>query len=138
MKRRRRTARKRNRQRLPGVRKGLFAVQPPGNSSSKGSGRPGAKPSNGNARADGVVLVSGNQLSRHLGISRQAVDALAAQQVVVRRSDGLFDEDQSRLKYITHLKSARRSTARSEADADFARAKAELMRMRIQEKQRIR
>ena len=38
--------------------------------------RPGPKGSgNGSkARAVGAVLVSGNQLSRHLGISRQAVD----------------------------------------------------------------
>jgi hypothetical protein len=93
------------------------------------------KPRNGKPRADGVVLVSGNQLSRHLGISRQAVDALAAQRVVVRRSDGFFDQDAARLAYLAHLKSARRGSARSEADAAFAAAKTRLAMLRVQERE---
>jgi hypothetical protein len=94
------------------------------------------KPRNGKARADGVTLVSGNELSRHIGISRQAVDALAAQQVVVRRSDGLFDQDAARLGYIRHLRSERRGSARAQADAAFTAAKTKLIEMRVQEKQR--
>ena len=66
--------------------------------------RPGPKRNGKAARAVGAVLVSGNQLSRHLGISRQAVDQLAAQRVIVRRSDGYFDQDAARLAYIGHLR----------------------------------
>jgi len=55
------------------------------------------------------VLVSGNKLAGHFGCSRQNVDQLTAQGVIERRaSDGLFDQDQSRLKYLTHLRSEQR------------------------------
>jgi phage terminase Nu1 subunit (DNA packaging protein) len=83
-----------------------------------------------------VTLVSGNQLSRHLGVSRQAVDALAAQQVIVRRSDGYFDQDRARICYIQHLRSERRGSARSQADVALAQAKARMLNLRIAERER--
>jgi hypothetical protein len=52
----------------------------------------------------GLDLVSGYKLAAHLGISRQGVDALAAQGVLTRRSDGLFGQTASRLAYLKHLK----------------------------------
>jgi hypothetical protein len=82
------------------------------------------------------TLVSGNKLPVHFGCSRQNVDQLMAQGVIERRADGLFDQDQSRLKYITHLRTERATSPRSATDADFESAKAELIRLRIREKQR--
>jgi hypothetical protein len=96
--------------------------------------RPKAKRSNGVAHAP--VLVSGNKLAFHVGCSRQNVDQLRAQGVIERRSDGLFDQDVSRLKYLTHLRAEHRRSPRAAADAEFALAKAELVRIRIAEKKR--
>jgi hypothetical protein len=80
--------------------------------------------------------VSGNKLAVHFGCSRQNVDQLAAQGVIERRADGLFDQDVSRLKYLTHLRSEHRRSPRAAADTEFALAKAELVRIRIAEKKR--
>jgi hypothetical protein len=91
-------------------------------------------------RRDGAelspVLVSGNRLAAHFGISRQHVERLAAQGVVERRADGLFDQDQSRLKYMTHLRSENRRSPRTEADADHVRVKTEMLQLRLMEKKR--
>jgi hypothetical protein len=54
------------------------------------------------SEAHAGVLVSGYELARHFGCSRQNVDLLAQQGVIERRSDGKFDQDVSRLKYLTH------------------------------------
>jgi hypothetical protein len=67
--------------------------------------------------AHGAVLVSGNMLAVHFGCSRQNVDQLTAQGVIERRGDGEFDQDQSRLRYLAHLRSPERRSARSEAAA---------------------
>ena len=92
--------------------------------------------SKGNGAAHGPVLVSGVKLALHLGCIRQNIDQLTRQGVIERRaSDGLFDQDQCRLRYITHLRSERRSQ-RSAADTEFTTAKAELLRIRIAEKKR--
>ena len=56
--------------------------------------------------------------------------------VLERRSDGKFDLDDNRRRYILHLREERKRSPKSEADADFQRAKSELIRIRIQEKQR--
>jgi hypothetical protein len=55
--------------------------------------------------------------------------------VIQRQGDG-FPLDQSRVAYLRHLRRERRQSPRSEADADFQRAKSELIRLRIAEKQR--
>jgi len=95
------------------------------------------RPKRRNGAALAPVLVSGNMLAVHFGCSRQNVDQLTAQGVIERRaSDGLFDQDQSRLKYLTHLRSEHRRSPRAPADAEFALAKAELVRIRIAEKKR--
>ena len=51
-----------------------------------------------NKAAHAAVLVSGYELGRHFGCSRQNVDLLAQQGVIERRADGKFDQDVSRLK----------------------------------------
>jgi hypothetical protein len=96
--------------------------------------RPKPKRSNGAAR--GPVLVSGVKLAAHFGVVRQHVDQLTQQGVIERRADGLFDQDVSRLKYLTHLRAEHRRSPRSEADADFQRAKSELIRHRLAERKR--
>ena len=44
--------------------------------------------------------------------------------------------DASRVAYLRFLRRERRQSPRSEADADFQRAKSELIRLRIAEKKR--
>jgi hypothetical protein len=56
--------------------------------------------------------------------------------VIERRADGKFDQDQSRLKYLAHLRSPERRSARSEPAAKHAEAKTQLLHIRIEEKQR--
>jgi hypothetical protein len=94
------------------------------------------KPKRGNGAAHAAVLVSGYELARHFGCSRQNVDLLAQQGVIERRSDGKFDQDQSRLKYLTHLRSENRRSPRSEADAAHVAAKTEMLQLRLMEKRR--
>jgi hypothetical protein len=89
-----------------------------------------------NGAAHSPVLVSGVKLAMHFGVVRQHIDQLAQQGVIDRRSDGLFDQDVSRLKYLTHLRAEHKRSPRSEADAEHALAKAALLRIRIEEKKR--
>ena len=78
----------------------------------------------------GIALVSSYKLATHLGCSRQFIDALTAQGVIERLPGG-FNQDRARLQYIAHLKVARRSTARSEADAQYTASKTRLMQLKI-------
>jgi hypothetical protein len=94
------------------------------------------RPKRRNGAAHAPVLVSGNKLAVHFGCSRQNVDQLTAQGVIERRSDGLFDQEVSRLKYLAHLRAEHRRSPRAAADAELASAKAALLRIRIEEKQR--
>jgi hypothetical protein len=102
-----------------------------------------ARPKRGNGAARGLpagggpnapVLVSGSRLAVHFGCIRQHVEQLAVQGVIERRADGKFDQDQSRLKYLAHLRRENRRSPRTEADAEHAAAKAELLRLRIAER----
>jgi hypothetical protein len=56
--------------------------------------------------------------------------------VIERRADGLFDQDVSRLKYMTHLRSENRRSPRTEADAHHVRVKTEMLQLRLMEKRR--
>ena len=76
------------------------------------------------------------QLARHFGCPRQNIDVLTAQSVIERRSDGKFDQDVSRLKYLAHLRSERARSPRAAADAKHAEAKTALLQIRIEEKRR--
>jgi hypothetical protein len=95
------------------------------------------KPNRSKGAGHAAVLVSGYELARHLGCSRQNVDLLAQQGVIERRSDGLFDQDVGRLKYLAHLRAERQRSPRAAADAEFTAAKAELIRVRIMEKKKV-
>jgi hypothetical protein len=104
--------------------------------------RPPAKPNgkipdkNLGKADDAPRFVTASALGPHIGCSRQNVVKLADEGVIERRADGLFDQDQSRLRYIRFLQSARRNSARSEADAALARSKARLMELRIGQQER--
>jgi hypothetical protein len=56
-----------------------------------------------------TAQVSAYEMASHLGLTRQGVDALTAQGVLACGADGLFNMTQSRLAYIAHLKTARRT-----------------------------
>jgi hypothetical protein len=94
----------------------------------------GRAPIRDKVRVDDVVTANG--LATHLGMTRQNVARLTAEAVIEQRSDGCYDQTASRLRYIKHLRSEHRRSARSEADADFQRAKTELIKIRIAEKHR--
>src|SRR6478752_1855861 len=79
--------------------------------------------------------VSASALAQHLDCSRTYIGKLETEGVIQRQGDG-FPLDQSRVAYLRYLRRERRQSPRSEADADFQRAKSELIRLRIAEKQR--
>ena len=54
--------------------------------------------------------------------------------MIQRQGDG-FPLDQSRIAYLRYLRRERQQSPRSEADADFQKAKTELIRLRIAERQ---
>lgn len=87
------------------------------------------------ARSRKPATVSGSALAQHLDCSRTYVSKLEAEGVIQRQGAG-FPLDASRVAYLRFLRRERRQSPRSEADADFQRAKAELIRLRIAEKQR--
>ena len=81
------------------------------------------------------ATVSASALALHLDCSRTYIGKLEAEGVIQRQGDG-FPLDQSRVAYLRYLRRERQQSPRSEADADFQRAKSELIRLRIAEKQR--
>lgn len=81
-------------------------------------------------------FVSATAMARHLCFDRAYLDKLVEMGVIERRADGKFDLDDNHRRYILHLREERKRSPKSEADADFQRAKSELIRIRIQEKQR--
>ena len=85
-----------------------------------------------NGAAHGPVLVSGTKLAGHFGLSRQHVERLAQQNVIERRpGDGLFDQDQSRLKYFAYLRAEHRRSPRTEADSEHTRVKTEMLQLKL-------
>jgi hypothetical protein len=60
---------------------------------------------------------------------------LEAEGVIQRQRDG-FPLDQSRVAYLRYLRRERQQSPRAAADAEHALAKAALLRIRIEEKQR--
>jgi hypothetical protein len=76
-----------------------------------------------------AVTVTATQLGVHLGLTRERIGTLAGTDHVIERlPDGRFDQDACRLAYLKWLRDPARRSARSEADADFQRAKTELIK----------
>jgi len=98
-------------------------------------GSPVAKTVVSRRRSAKPATVSASALAQHLDCSRTYIGKLEAEGVIQRQGDG-FSLDQSRVAYLRHLRRERQQSPRSEADADFQRAKAELIRLRIAEKRR--
>ena len=81
------------------------------------------------------ATVSASALAVHLDCSRQYIGKLEAEGVIQRQGGG-FPLDQSRIAYLRYLRRERRQSARTEADAAHAKAKTELLQIRIMEKRR--
>jgi hypothetical protein len=81
------------------------------------------------------ATVSASALALHLDCSRGYIGKFEAEGVLQRQGDG-FPLDQSRVAYLRYLRREHRRSPRGEADADFQRAKSDLIRLRIAEKQR--
>ena len=81
------------------------------------------------------ATVSASALAQHLDCSRTYVSNLEADGVIQRQVDG-FPLDQSRVAYLRYLRHERRQSPRSEVDAAHAKAKPELLQIRIEEKKR--
>ncbi len=95
---------------------------------------PVAKPA-ARRRSAKAASVSASVLALHLDCSRTFIGKLEAEGVIQRTDQG-FPPDQSRVAYLRHLRRERQQSPRSEADAAHAKAKTELLQMRIEEKKR--
>ena len=94
---------------------------------------PVAKPAS-RPRSAKPATVSASALALNLDCSRTYIGKL--EEGVIQRHGAGFPLDQSRVAYLRYLRRERQQSPRSEADADFQRAKSELIRLRIAEKQR--
>jgi hypothetical protein len=84
-----------------------------------------------------TVSVTATQLGEHLGLTRQRIGVLAdIEHVIERLPNGRFNQDDCRLRYLRWLRDPARRSARSEAAAAHPEAKTQLLRIRIEEKQR--
>src|SRR3954452_20139786 len=83
----------------------------------------------------GPATVSASALALHLDGSRAYVGKLEAEGVVQRQGGG-FPLDQRRGAYSPCLPRGRQESLRSEADAAHAKARTELLQIRIMEKKR--
>jgi phage terminase Nu1 subunit (DNA packaging protein) len=81
------------------------------------------------------ATVSASALAAHLDCSRAYLGKLEAEGVLQRQGNG-FPLDQSRVAYLRFLRRERQQSPRAAADAELASAKAALLRIRIEEKQR--
>lgn len=75
--------------------------------------------------------------ARHLDLSHHRVAQLVDGQVLQRLPNGRFDLNDCRVRYIRWLRDPERRTAKSKADQEFTQAKAELIKIRIAEKQKV-
>src|SRR6476660_7854387 len=86
-------------------------------------------------RSTKSATVSASALALHLDCSRTYVGKLEAEGVIQRQGDG-FPLDASRVAYLRFLRSERRQSPRSEADADHVKVKTEMLQLRLMEKKR--
>jgi hypothetical protein len=96
---------------------------------------PAARATVSQPRSRKAATVSASALALHLDCSRTYIGKLEADGVVQRQGDG-FPLDQSRVAYLRYLRRERQQSPRATADAEHAAAKAALLRIRIEEKQR--
>jgi hypothetical protein len=77
--------------------------------------------------------VSASALAQHLDCSRAYVGKLESEGVVRRTTDG-YPLDEARVSYIRFLRRNRKRTPRHDADAKYARAKTEMLQLKLAEK----
>ena len=78
--------------------------------------------------------VIATQLAKHLDLSRQRVQQLVDEHVIARLPDGKFDQDACRVAYLRWLRDPERRSARTRTDADFVKAKTEMLQLKLAEK----
>jgi hypothetical protein len=88
------------------------------------------------ARGDGRQMVSATMMAQHLGFERPNLIRLLGQGVIEKSAEGKYDLDETRIRYIRHLREARKLSPKSEAEADFQRSKSELIQLRIAQQKR--
>ena len=96
---------------------------------------PAARAAVSRPRSRKPATVSASALALHLDCSRTYIGKLEAVGVIQQLGDG-FPLDQSRVAYLRYLRCERQQSPRAAADAEHALAKAALLRIRIEEKQR--
>jgi len=84
-------------------------------------------------RSRKLATVGASALALHLDCSRTYIGKLEAEGVIQRQGHG-FLLDQCRVAYLRYLRRERQQSPRSEADAAHAKAKTELLQIRIMEK----
>lgn len=87
-------------------------------------------------KPDGPTLVSSAALGKHFDCAPAYIRKLVEQGVIEKKSDGRYDLDQCRSKYLAHLRAERKLSPKGAADTEFTAAKAELIRIRVMEKKR--
>ena len=95
---------------------------------------PVAKPAS-RRRSAKPATVSASVLAQHLDCSRTYIGKLEAEGVIQRQGDG-FPLDQSRVAYLRYLRRERQQSPRARPMPTHAKAKTELLQMRIEEKKR--
>jgi hypothetical protein len=80
--------------------------------------------------------VNATTVGRHLDLTHQRVLQLVEESVLQRLPNGRFNVDDCRVRYIRWLRDSERRSAKSKADQEFTQAKAELIRIRIEEKKK--
>ena len=78
--------------------------------------------------------MSSAALAAHLSCVPSYIRKLVEQGVIERRGDGRFDQDQCRLKYLAHLREARKVSPRGAVDTAFTAAKTALVQLRVAER----
>jgi hypothetical protein len=94
---------------------------------------PAAGPKQGQIAGSNAVIAT--QLAK-LDLSRQRVQQLVDEHVIARLPNGKFDQDACRVAYLRWLRDPERRLARTQVDADFVKAKTEMLQLKLAEKRR--
>ena len=78
--------------------------------------------------------VTATALAKHLDLSQQRITQLADEHIIDRLPDRRFDQDACRIAYLRWLRAPERRMQRNKVDADFIKAKTELIAIRVREK----
>jgi hypothetical protein len=81
--------------------------------------------------------VNATTVAGHLDLSHHRIAQLVDENVLQKLPNGRFDLNDCRVRYIRWLRDPERRSAKSKVDQEFTQAKAELIRIRIAEKQKV-